>query len=95
METKEWLICGYSSLEKILELRFPVGSYSESKVRQLLQTLTARYGSLTAEEIMGAYARRRTRLSNSLLEVQRNGKFPEFSCGTNPYFIAKVVGKVG
>jgi hypothetical protein len=56
----------------------------------LLKALAAKAG-LGFDEIVGAYAKRRTKIANNLLEVQREGPHAIFMCGSNPHFIASIV----
>ncbi len=92
MSRRYWEIRGFDSTEKIYEVYVPVGCLSERQLKEALRALAARAG-LSLEEIIGAYARRRTRIANDLLEVTREGPFPIFMCGQNPHFIARVVNE--
>jgi hypothetical protein len=86
-----WRIEGYDSLTKIYDQEVEVSCFSEKQIRALLMALAARAG-LGFAEIVGAYARRRSRIANDLLSVRRESRpYPIFSCGGNPHFIARVV----
>ncbi len=87
MTNQSWLIRGYESTTLIYERVIPLALYSEKQARSLLQALTAKAG-LTNDEIVGAYARRGSKLRNSLLDVSRDGPECSFSCGSNPFFTA-------
>lgn len=89
MTQRYWHIVGYDSSEKIFEKKVKLGCYSENQIEQLLMALAARAG-LDFDEIMGAYAKRGTKVANDLLDVHRDGFHATVMCGTNPYFIAKV-----
>jgi hypothetical protein len=58
---------------------------------ELLMCLTAKYG-LSDDEIISSYARQRTKIYNSgLLEIQKSSKPFTLRCGTNPFFVAKIM----
>jgi len=82
-----WLIEGYDGLTKIYERKVEGSHLTENQVPPMLMTLAAKAG-LTLDEIVGAYARRRSKTRNDLLRVQRDGPRLRFTCGENPYFIA-------
>jgi hypothetical protein len=69
---KYWLIQGYDSLTLIYEKRVACGQLTDEQVKALLKALVAKAG-LTFDEIIGAYAKRRTKIANDLLLVQRDG----------------------
>lgn len=52
--------------------------------------LAAKAG-LTFDEIVSAYAKRRTRIANCLLDVSRDGPEQRFLCGANPHFSARAI----
>lgn len=62
-------------------------------MKDLLRTLAAKY--LTQEEIIGAYAKRGTRIFNGLLEVRQEHQVERkrkiYTCGSNPHFVATTV----
>ncbi len=84
-----WHIEGYESLTKIYDRKVKIGHFSEKQLQSLLMTLTAKAG-LSFDEIVGAYASKRSKISNNLLFIQRD-LYPVISCGDNPHFIARVV----
>lgn len=84
-----WLIRGYDSTTMIYERKLDAGQITEDQVKSLLKALTAKAG-LTFDEIVGAYAKRRTKIANDLLLVQRDGPHPRFTCGSNPHFIGVI-----
>jgi hypothetical protein len=67
---------------------------SDAQVKDLLKCLAAKEG-LTYEEIVGAYVRRKTKRANELLHIQKNGPYPEYTCGNDPHFAAIVVDEKG
>ena len=85
-----WLIQGFDSNDKIFEKRVNIGQIGDGQIEALLMALAARAG-LTFDEIVGAYAKQRTKLSNSLLLVTRREPEHSFKCGENPFFTARVV----
>lgn len=87
---KVWKIEGYHGTTKIYERELQIGYFSEKQIQDVLKALAAKAG-LGFDEIIGAYARRRTKGANDLLSVQREGLYPKFSCGENPYFTARIV----
>jgi hypothetical protein len=90
MRKTYWEIRGFSGLRKIFEKHAPAGCFSERQIQDLLKALAAREG-LTLDEIVGAYAKRKTKLANSLLSVHKAGPYPNYSCGSDPHFIARIV----
>lgn len=90
MTKKLWKICGYDSTKKIYKTSVPVGCISENQIQELLKALTAKAG-LEFDEIVGAYRMRNTKLANDLLEVRKDTTLPQYTCGSNPHFIAKIV----
>lgn len=90
MKNLYWHIEGYDSNEKIYDRKVKAGCFTRNQMAQLLKALAAQ-SSLTLEEITGAYAKRRTRISNDLLHVHTEFKSGHMSCGVNPHFIAKMV----
>jgi len=90
MTTRYWHILGYDSLERIYDRKVKVGYFSEARIQELLMALAARAG-LNYDEIVGAYATKNVKISNVLLEVRKNGPHPDYTCGDNPWFTARVV----
>jgi hypothetical protein len=84
---QSWTIRGYDSSKTIYEKEVDRGQLTDVQVEALLKALVATC-ALTFDEIVGAYARKRTKISNDLLVVQRSSNGREISCGTNPHFIA-------
>jgi hypothetical protein len=82
-----WLIQGYDSTTQIYERKVDAGQISERQMKALLMALAAKAG-LSFDEIVGAYATRRTKIANELLQVLKDGPTPTSMCGTNPHFIA-------
>jgi hypothetical protein len=87
---KYWKIQGWDSTEKLFEFKVKLGQITENGMFALLRALTAKY-ALTDSEIISSYAKKKTKISASYLEVQRlSGKKYTLSCGTNPYVMAVV-----
>jgi len=89
MNQKYWHIEGYDSTKNIYDIKVKVGCFSETQIKALLMTLAAKAG-LNFDEISGAYAKKNTKISNELLLVQKDGPAPNYTCGDNPYFTARV-----
>ncbi len=87
-----WDIRGYDSSESIFKTKVETGLFTDDQIEHLLKALAAKAG-LTYEEIVGAYAKRRARISNSLLDVHKD--YPTYMCGTNPVFTATRVDAHG
>lgn len=84
-----WRIRGYVSTTEIFNQSVPIGQMTESGMRELLRALAAR--DLSPLEVIGAYAKRGTRISNGLLEIRTENQ-PEkrrtiYTCGHNPHYI--------
>ncbi len=94
MNKRYWLIRGYDSTNLIFEKKVKRGQFTEDQIRQLLQALAAKEG-LSPDEIVGAYARRGTTISNKLLEVHKDFGQPTYMCSSNPHFVASVVDENG
>jgi len=94
MNQRYWLIRGYDSTTLIFEKKVKLGQFTEDQIRRLLQALVAKEG-LSCAEMLGAYAKRGTTISNNLLEVHKDLRQPTYMCGTNPHFVASVVGEDG
>ena len=85
-----WKIEGYDSLSKIYEKECKADCFSEKQIQAVLQSLVAKAG-LDFDDIVGAHAKRKTKIANDLLLVQKDGPQPRFMCGDNPYFTARVI----
>ena len=87
-----WRIRGYDSLTPIFDQSVPVGQLTESNMKELLRALVAK--DLLPHELIGAYAKRGTKIHNRCLEIQKENQ-PEkrrtiYTCGDNPYYTADV-----
>jgi len=89
-----WLIRGYDSFDTIFEMKVKLGQFTRRQIEDLLRALAAKAG-LTYQEIVGAYATRRSQIANNLLEVSSDPKYPSYRCGTNPHFTASIVDEDG
>jgi hypothetical protein len=94
MSERYWRIRDYKSLEEFFDTMIPLGSITAEQIKELLKCLAAKDG-LTYNEIIGGYVKRKAKLANVHLDVQKNGPYPEYSCGACPTFIAIVVDKNG
>jgi hypothetical protein len=89
---KQWLIMGYDGFTTIYERRVDAGQLTQGQVKALLMALTAKAG-LTFDEMLGAYAKRGTKIANNLLQVHREGPYTIFMCGVGPHFKASIVSR--
>ena len=69
MSKAYWLIQGYDSLNLIFEKRVDASYFSNEQMKSLLKALIAKAG-LTFDEVLGGYARRRSRIANDHLDVR-------------------------
>lgn len=89
-EKRYWRICGYDGSKEIFNMSVGFGQFTTDQIKHLLRTLAAKAG-LTDAEIVGAYAKRKTKIANDLLSVQKDFNYPTYACGDNPSFLASVV----
>jgi hypothetical protein len=94
MAKRYWRIRGYKKFDTIVDLTIPIGGLTESQLQALLKCFAAKEG-LSYEEIVGTYVKRNTKVAHEILHVQRNGPYPEYSCGNDPSFVAIVVDENG
>ena len=85
-----WHIEGYNSPNKTYDRKVKAVYFSEKQIQVLRMALTAKAG-LNFDEIVGAYAKKGTKIANNLLSIQKDGPYPIYSCGDNPYFTARVI----
>lgn len=89
--TKQWLVMGWHSTEKIFEERYPLSAFSQKQMETLLQRFVCR--DLSYEEIAGVTRRQRSASRLSYLDVSMDPKPPHtLSAGLNPYYTAIVEG---
>ena len=84
-----WLIQGFDSTTKIYEKRIDASHMTRDQAISLLKALVAKAG-MTFDEIVGAYAKKQTRIANGHLSVQKDGPYPVFFCGSNPHFVISI-----
>ena len=89
-----WRIRGYDSTEQIFDLTVGIGQFSNRQIEDCIKALAAQAG-LNYKEIVGAYAKRRTKIANSLLDVHWDVKHGTCMCGSNPHFTAAMVDENG
>jgi hypothetical protein len=90
---QHWIIRGYESTKKIYERQVKEGVFSERQIEALLMALAAK--DLSDDEILGAYAKKHTSISNDLLAVHRETTRYMFWCGQNRYFTAEIAEHKG
>ena len=81
-----WRVEGRDSQMKIYEAKVKAGCFSDNQICNLLKTLAAKH--LDYGEIVGALARRKTKIANDLLAIRKPTPLPIYECGENPYFVA-------
>ena len=84
-----WLIVGFDGAKCIYTRRVEVGQFTDDQIKALLQALATK-GGLTYDEVVGAYAKRRTNIANDLLHVHHDARYSTYMCGDNPHFAACV-----
>lgn len=92
MSQRYWKIEGYDSTKRIYEKKIPIWYIGEVRIKVLLKCLSAKAG-LNFDEIVGAYARKNSRISNTHLHVMRDGPYPTYFCGSNPTFTARIINE--
>jgi hypothetical protein len=92
MSKRYWLIRGHDSFKTIFETKMSFGQFTAAQIQDLLKALTAKMG-LTCDEIVGAYAKRGTKIANNHLAIHYD--FPTYTCGSNPVFTASIVDESG
>ena len=90
---QHWVITGYESTRKIYERKVKAGLFNEKQIERLLMALSAK--GLTFDEILGACAKKKTKMSNGLLAVHRESSCYLFWCGQNRYFTAEIAEHKG
>ena len=85
-DNAHWLIEGYDGAKKIYERRVDYGQLTTDQAKALIRALTAKAG-LTFDEIVGAYAKKRTQIATAHLDIHKDGPFPVFWCGNQPHFV--------
>jgi hypothetical protein len=83
-----WLIRGYEGTDKIYERKVGAGVFGGRQIEMLLMALAAKH--LTFDEILGACAKKNTKLHNKLLAVHRESSFHMLSCGQDQFFTAEI-----
>lgn len=89
-----WLIRGYDGSTLIFERIVDLGQITENQMTHLLQALVSKAG-LSCDEIVGAYAKRGTKIANNHLIVHKDFAYPTLMCGSNPHFVASVTDENG
>lgn len=94
MQKRFWRIRGHKGLDTFFDVMIPTGCLTEDKLKEFLKCLSAKEG-LSYVEIIGVYAKRKTRFAHDILHIQKNGPYPEYSCGNDPSFVAIIVDETG
>jgi hypothetical protein len=72
-----WSIRGHDGFKEIFDMTVRLGQFIDEQMKHLLRALTAR-ASLSGREIVGAYAKRKTKIANDLLDVHRDFRYPTY-----------------
>jgi hypothetical protein len=87
-----WRIRGYDSTTEIFDQSVPIGQMTESSMKELLRALAGRH--LSPREVIGAYAKRGTSISNEFVAIHRVNQPEEertiYICGHNPHYVATI-----
>lgn len=94
MTKRFWRVRGESGHDTIFDVTLPLGSITDDQLKALLKCLAAK-ATLTNEEIVGAYVKRKTKQAHEILKVRPNGSCPGYYCGADTVFIAVVVDEAG
>jgi len=89
-----WQIRGYDSTTPVFERTVELGQFTDDQIKRLLKALVAKAG-LSYDEMVGAYAKRRTKFANDLLSVHKDIEFSAYTCGSNPHFVAAITDENG
>src|ERR1700731_4535958 len=89
-----WRIRGHNGLKDTFDMTIGLGQFTDEQIEHLLRALTAR-AALDEREIVCAYAKRKTKIANDLLEVTRDSPYPRYSCGSDLCYTASVVDEHG
>jgi hypothetical protein len=89
-----WRIRGHDGFKSIFDMTVGLGQFTDDQIQHLLQALAVK-GESDYAKIVGAYARRKTKIANDLLAVQKDFNYPTYTCGCDPHFSASVVGADG
>ena len=89
-----WLIRGYDSSTLIFERTVDFGQFTENQMTHLLQALVSKAG-LSYDEVVGAYAKRGTKIANNHLVVHKDFTYPALMCGSDPHFVASITDENG
>ncbi len=68
-QKRYWRVRGYDGIDLIMDEMIPVGSMSDMQLKDCLKCLAAKTG-LSFGEIIGAYAKRKTKIANDLLIIR-------------------------
>lgn len=85
-----WRIRGYDSTTEIFNQSIPLGQMTKNGMIELLRALVAK--DLSPSEIIGAYAKQGTRISNGFLKIRKENQQEKVrtlhTCGQNPHYVA-------
>ncbi|MGC2613254.1 MAG: hypothetical protein WA354_04420 [Terracidiphilus sp.] len=85
-----WHIRGYDGTTEIFDQSVSIRQITDSGIKELLRALVAK--NLSPHELIGAYAKRGTQVSNDLLEIRKENQLEKkrtlYTCGANPHYAA-------
>lgn len=85
-----WKIQGLDGTNLLFERKILCGQITEKSMKEILRTLVAKV-SLSEDEIISSYAKKRTTIYANHLDVSRSRGGPYMlTYGNNPYVIATV-----
>lgn len=85
-----WLVEGYDSFTLKFRVSIPQSHITLDNLKAALRSLAA-IDSLTAQEILSAFAKHRSSSYAPLLEVKKCGDQDSYMCGGNPHVVATTV----
>lgn len=89
-----WEIAGYDSTTTIFRTTIPTGTITNNQLHALLSALVAKHG-LTDEELVRCFLKRGTKSHLEHLDIKQETNYEKrktsYSCGTNPFFVARLI----
>ena len=89
-----WRIRGFDGSTQVFERTVEIGQFTYNQIQHLLKALVAKAG-LDNDEMIGAYAKRGTKIANDHLAIVKDFESPTYMCGSNPHFVAAVIDEHG
>lgn len=89
MAKRFWRIGVEEGYETLFCKTIPAGSITDAQLRELLKCLTAK--TMSYEDIVGGYVKRKTKLAHKFLDVRRDGLGYFCGNGSDPTSIAALL----